>query len=97
MRKKSLNIEASKFYGTTQITMLRENILSIIFVEINGEISRTSTNFVIYHTDNEGQSECFAVGRYEDEWCLQEEAWQLQQREVVLKTRQLPVLSPLPI
>lgn len=75
----------------------QSRLISIDIVEISGEISRTSTNFVIYRTHNEGQSECFAVGRYEDEWCLHGENWQLQRREVVLKTRQLPVLSPLPI
>ena len=52
---------------------------------------------VLYQTDDLGRTECYAVARYDDVWRRVEGAWKLAERTVDLRTRLLPVPSPLPI
>jgi 3-phenylpropionate/cinnamic acid dioxygenase small subunit len=72
-------------------------IISVDIIERKDAAAAVSSSFVLYHTAPGGVTSCYAVGRYEDSWLMSAEGWLLTQREVVLKTRQLDVLSPLPI
>ena len=72
-------------------------VVSVDLVEVNGVTANTSSSFALYHTDEEGLTSCYAVGRYDDCWEKDTETWKLLSRRVVLKTRQLGMLSPLPI
>ena len=78
-------------------TREQTRLISINHVEKISENTRTSANLVIYNTDASGQTECYAVGSYEDNWCYLESRWRLRRRQVVLKTRQIYPLSPLPL
>ena len=75
----------------------QSRIISVNNIEKAREITRTSSNFAIYNTDDMGKSSLYAVGIYEDKWVLQQDTWRLEQRQVVLKTRQISPLSPLPL
>ena len=72
-------------------------LISINNVDKTGQIARTSANFAIYHTDESGRSSLYAVGSYKDQWCQLDGTWRLKRRQVVLKTRQIYPLSPLPL
>ena len=72
-------------------------IVSVDLVEVNGATANTSSSFALYHTGEEGLTSCYAVGRYDDCWEKDADTWKLLSRRVVLKTRQLSMLSPLPI
>ena len=75
----------------------QSRIISVDTIELNGSDALSSSSFVLYHTDAMGVSSCYAVGRYEDKWINATGACLLARREVLLKTRQLSVLSPLPL
>jgi 3-phenylpropionate/cinnamic acid dioxygenase small subunit len=72
-------------------------VLSVDVIEVNGETANSSSSFALYHTDEAGLTSCYAVGRYDDSWEKDMDTWKLLSRRVVLKTRQLSMLSPLPI
>ena len=72
-------------------------VISVDVVEVNGEEANTSSSFALYHTGEEGLTSCYAVGRYDDRWEKDTDTWKLLSRRVLLKTRQLSMLSPLPI
>ena len=72
-------------------------VISVDVVEVNGEKANTSSSFALYHTGEEGLTSCYAVGRYDDCWEKDTDTWKLLSRRVLLKTRQLSMLSPLPI
>ena len=72
-------------------------VVSVDIVEVDGETANTSSSFALYHTGEEGLTSCYAVGRYDDCWEKATDSWKLGSRRVVLKTRQLGMLSPLPI
>ena len=72
-------------------------VLSVDLVETNGKTANTSSSFALYHTGQEGLTSCYAVRRYDDCWEKVTDTWKLGRRRVVLKTRQLSMLSPLPI
>ena len=72
-------------------------VLSVDVIEVNGETANSSSSFALYHTDEAGLTSCYAVGRYDDSWEKYTDTWKLLSRRVVLKTRQLSMLSPLPI
>ena len=72
-------------------------VVSVDIVEVDGETANTSSSFALYHTGQEGLTSCYAVGRYDDRWEKAADTWKLGSRRVVLKTRQLGMLSPLPI
>ncbi len=75
----------------------QSRLISINNIEKIHEKTRTSSNFAIYNTDEKGKTSLYAVGVYEDEWVLQKDTWRLKHRQVVLKTRQIYPLSPLPL
>ena len=72
-------------------------VVTVDIVEVNGATANTSSSFALYHTGQEGLTSCYAVGRYDDCWEKAADTWKLGNRRVVLKTRQLDMLSPLPI
>ncbi|MCZ6527044.1 MAG: nuclear transport factor 2 family protein [Gammaproteobacteria bacterium] len=72
-------------------------IISVDTMSVAENSASTSTSFSLYHTDQDGRSKLFAVGRYEDQWECSVDSWLLTKREVALKTRLLDMLSPLPI
>ena len=72
-------------------------VVSVDIVEVDGETANTSSSFALYHTGEEGLTSCYAVGRYDDCWEKATDTWKLAGRRVELKTRQLGMLSPLPI
>ena len=72
-------------------------VVSVDIIEVDGETANTSSSFALYHTGEEGLTSCYAVGRYDDCWEKATDIWKLASRRVVLKTRQLGMLSPLPI
>ncbi|NKB38122.1 MAG: hypothetical protein GKR93_13325 [Gammaproteobacteria bacterium] len=72
-------------------------VLSVDVVSVTDNSARSSSSFSLFHTDAEGRSELYAVGRYEDEWAATKSVWLLSRREVQLKTRLLKLLSPLPV
>ena len=72
-------------------------IVSVDLVEVSGATANTSSSFALYHTSQEGLTTCYAVGRYDDCWEKVTETWKILSRRVELKTRQLDMLSPLPI
>ena len=72
-------------------------VVSVDLVEVNGVTANTSSSFALYHTGEEGLTSCYAVGRYDDCWEKDTDTWKLLSRRVLLKTRQLSMLSPLPI
>jgi len=72
-------------------------VVSVDVVEADGEKANTSSSFALYHTGEEGLTSCYAVGRYDDCWEKDTDTWKLLSRRVLLKTRQLSMLSPLPI
>ena len=72
-------------------------IVSVDIIEVNGATADTSSSFALYHTGQEGLTSCYAVGRYDDFWEKAADTWKLGSRRVMLKTRQLGMLSPLPI
>ena len=72
-------------------------ILSVDTIDIGKNTSNTSSSFSLYQTDQQGRSELYVLGRYEDEWQYLSNRWVLAKREVALRTRLLKMLSPLPI
>ena len=72
-------------------------VVSVDVIEADGETANTSSSFALYHTGEEGLTSCYAVGRYDDCWEKDTDTWKLLNRRVLLKTRQLSMLSPLPI
>lgn len=72
-------------------------LLSIDIVDVDTDTAHTSTGFVIYHTDTDGATQCYAAGRYEDDWHRSSDDWFLTARRVDLKTRLLSPMSPLPL
>lgn len=58
---------------------------------------RASTSFAIYHTDLEGRTRIWAVGRYRDRIVPSPHGARLTAREVVLDTRDLGIGSHVPL
>ena len=72
-------------------------IVSVDTITVKENTALTSSSFSVFHTDAEGRSELYVVGRYEDKWVASSSRWILENREVALRTRMLKLLSPLPI
>ncbi|MFO0986282.1 MAG: nuclear transport factor 2 family protein [Alphaproteobacteria bacterium] len=71
--------------------------IAVDAIDLAGEEARVAATVVVYQTDDLGRTECYAVARYDDVWRRVEGAWKLAERTVDLRTRLLPVPSPLPI
>ena len=72
-------------------------LVSVNLLDVNKDTASSLSNFVVYNTDEQGRSTCFAVGCYEDRWSLRDEKWLMALRRVVLKTRMLASHSALPL
>ena len=72
-------------------------LIAVDDIGIDEASANTSSTFCLYHTDEDGRSDCYAVGRYDDKWSMSGDGWKLNKRIVNLKTRMLAVPSPLPI
>ncbi len=72
-------------------------LVSVDVFDINKDKATSSSSFAIFNTDTDGRSSCYAVGRYDDQWQECGDSWCLAVRRVVLKTRLLSILSPLPL
>ena len=72
-------------------------IVSVDSISVTENTALTSSSFSLFHTDSSGRSELYVVGRYEDTWQVNGSSCLLERREVALRTRQLKLLSPLPI
>ncbi len=72
-------------------------VISVDVMQVDEPGAHTSSSFALYHTDQQGVTSCYAVGRYDDCWERVADTWKLNSRRVELKTRQLIMLSPLPI
>ena len=75
----------------------QSRVLSVEVIELGAVRAQTSSTFALYHTSQEGTTSLYATGRYDDCWEADADSWKLLSRRVVLKTRQLKMLSPLPI
>lgn len=63
------------------------HILSPARVErSDGGVLKARTNFLVYHSDNEGRSRLFAVGEYRDVLIPCNNSWKFQERIVILNT-----------
>ena len=82
-----------------QITNIPEQsrLVAVDTIDVDESDAQTSSTFCLFHTEEDGQSHCYAVGRYEDYWIQSNNSWKLRRRTVNLKTRMLPIPSPLPI
>ncbi len=72
-------------------------LVSVDVLDVDNDRATSSSSFVVFNTDSEGRTSCYVVGRYEDQWQNDNDKWFLEQRQVVLRTRLLTMLSPLPI
>lgn len=72
-------------------------LISVDAIEVNGDDAQTGATVAVFHTDDVGRTECYAVARYDDKWRRVDNRWRLRVRTVDLKTRLLAVPSPLPI
>lgn len=72
-------------------------LVSVDLLTVHNDTTTSSSSFAVFNTDSDGRSSCYVVGRYEDLWQEYGGSWYLKKREVVLKTRLLTTLSPLPI
>ncbi len=76
---------------------LQTRLVAVDFIDVSSNNATTSSSFCLYHTNEDGSSEVFAVGRYEDQWNKKGEDWRLAKRRVDLKTRLFAMPSPIPI
>jgi 3-phenylpropionate/cinnamic acid dioxygenase small subunit len=72
-------------------------LISVDTIEVSGDDAQTCATVAVFHTDDVGRTECYAVARYDDTWRRVEGRWRLRTRTVALKTRLLAIPSPLPI
>jgi len=76
---------------------VQTRLVAVDTVDVSSKNATTSSSFCLFHTNQDGSSEVFAVGRYEDQWNRTGEDWRLARRRVDLKTRLLAMPSPIPI
>ncbi len=77
--------------------VMQTRIVSVDTISVTEKAANTSTSFSLFHTLDDGSSELYVLGRYEDEWLNLDGLWLISNREVALRTRKLKLLSPLPI
>jgi len=78
-------------------SMQQNRIVSVDCVKVDDEQAVCSSTFSLYNTDQQGGTELFLVGRYDDLWVFRENNWMLQQRDVRLTTRLMTQLTPIPV
>lgn len=72
-------------------------IVSVDAIALDGEAADSSATFCILRNDDEGRTQCYAVGRYRDRWTRDGDAWHIARRVVDLRTRLLPAPAPVPL
>jgi 3-phenylpropionate/cinnamic acid dioxygenase small subunit len=73
------------------------HLIAVDTIDFEGETAKTSATVSIFRTDDEGRTQVYAVGRYEDAWQRIENKWRISLRVLDLRTRLLPVPAPLPL
>lgn len=76
---------------------LQTRLVAVDLINVADQHATTSSSFCLYHTNEDGGSTVFALGRYEDRWLQTSDHWKLAKRVVDLKTRLLAMPSPIPI
>ena len=71
--------------------------IAVETIDFAGDTAETSSTVSIFHTDDEGRTQVYAVGRYEDTWQRISNEWRISLRVLDLRTRLLPVPAPLPL
>lgn len=61
------------------------------------EKPRTECSVVLWHTDLQGTTQLYAVGKYVDEFVVEQNVLRFLRREVALDTRRLPFGSHAPL
>jgi 3-phenylpropionate/cinnamic acid dioxygenase small subunit len=75
----------------------RLHLVTPMSVTIAGGQVTALSHFVIYRTLPSGESALFAVGRYEDEFVLENGCWRYAVHRAVLETRVLDAFTHLPL
>lgn len=74
----------------------RLHLISSVTINIQDQEATSVSSFAIFRTTQEGVTQCYAVGQYEDTLVKQERTWRFRQRTVRLHTRVLEVATHLP-
>ena len=75
----------------------RSHLVSVEDVRVNGTGASAESNFVVFRTDPRGETQLFAVGRYEDALQRDGDEWRIKQRTVRLTTRLFATPTPTPL
>lgn len=75
----------------------RNHLITVEEIDIQGDTAQSKAGFCVFRTSQDGATEIFAVGRYEDRWQRAGNDWRLLQRLVHLQTRLLASPSAIPI
>jgi len=75
----------------------QSRVVSVEIFKLSDTTVQTSSSVALYHTSPDGTIALYADGHYQDCWENAADTWKLRSRRVVLKTRRLRELLPLPI
>ena len=75
----------------------RNHLITIEEIHVDGEAASTTSGFCVFHTDDDGATRVYAVGRYEDLWQRYSADWKLLRRIARLRTRALAPPSAIPL
>lgn len=75
---------------------IRRHLGMVRLVE-KGDKPRAESSVILWHTDMQGTTQLFAVGKYVDDFVVTNDALLFERREVVLETRRLPYTSHVPL
>jgi 3-phenylpropionate/cinnamic acid dioxygenase small subunit len=78
-------------------TGLRSHLISVEEVNVDGDCAHSWAAFSVFHTDDDGVTQLYAVGRYEDRWQKAHDDWRLLKRVTRLQTRVLSPASAIPV
>ena len=73
------------------------HLIAVDTIDFDDDTAKTSATVSIFRTDDEGRTQVYAVGRYEDAWQRIENEWRISLRVLDLRTRLLPGPAPLPL
>lgn len=75
---------------------IRRHLGTVRLVE-RGDRPRAESSVILWHTDMQGTTQLFAVGKYVDDFVVANDALLFERREVMLDTRRLPYTSHVPL
>jgi 3-phenylpropionate/cinnamic acid dioxygenase small subunit len=75
----------------------RSHLISVEEVNVDGDSAHSWAAFSVFRTDDEGVTQLYAVGRYEDRWQKAQDDWRLLKRVTRLRTRVLAPSSAIPV